>query len=162
ARLVRTLDAPTVSGTPFKTDSTYLLTGGLGALGLQVAAHMIEAGARDLVLLQRSKLPPRTAWAEVEPGSRVADQIGAILELESKGGRVHVFSADVAQGQQVESVLREIATSLPPLRGIVHAAGVLDDGILSQMNQQRFMQVMAPKVAGAWNLHCLTLNLPLD
>jgi myxalamid-type polyketide synthase MxaC len=73
-----------------------------------------------------------------------------------------VFSADVAREDQVADALREIRTSLPPVRGIVHAAGILDDAILSQLNQGRLEQVMAPKVTGAWNLHRLTSSWPLD
>jgi NAD(P)-dependent dehydrogenase (short-subunit alcohol dehydrogenase family)/acyl carrier protein len=149
------------SGLKFKSDASYLLTGGLGALGLQVASRMVEAGARDLILLQRSQLPPRKGWAEIE-GNRFAGQIAAIRELESKGARVHLFSVDVATEDQMDNVFREIARSLPPLRGVIHAAGFLDDGILAQMNQSRFDRVMAPKVNGAWNLHRLTLKQQLD
>lgn len=70
--------------------------------------------------------------------------------------------ADITQQTEVENVLAEIAESLPPLRGIVHLAGVLDDGVLLRQNWQRFVKVMAPKMIGAWNLHLLTQNLSLD
>ena len=162
ARLVSRAESREEAGLRCKSDASYLLTGGLGALGLQVAKSMVAAGARELIFLQRSKLPPRHAWAEVEPGSHIADQIAAVQQLESKGARVHVFSADVAREDHVEEVLREARNSLPPVRGIIHAAGILDDAILSQLNQGRLEQVMAPKVSGAWNLHRLTSNLPLD
>ena len=162
ARLVSRAESREEAGVQCVSDASYLLTGGLGALGLQVANWLVEVGARDLILLQRSKLPLRHAWADVEQGSRLADQIAAVQELESKGARVHMFSADVASEDQMEGVLGEIRNSLPPLRGIIHAAGILDDAILSQLNQGRLDQVMAPKVSGAWNLHRLTSNLRLD
>ena len=132
----------------FRRDSTYLITGGLGALGLQVAQWMMENGAEHLVLAGRS-------------GNRdiVSDQI---REMEQAGAEILVAKADVSQAGQLERILKEIEQSLPPLRGIIHAAGILDDGILLQFSWDRFSRVMAPKVEGAWNLHTLTLEKPLD
>jgi acyl carrier protein len=73
-----------------------------------------------------------------------------------------VAQADVARKEQVAGVLASIDEALPPLRGIIHAAGVLDDGLLLNLDRERLAAVMAPKVEGAWNLHALTLNRPLD
>ncbi len=162
ARLARRREA--LGGEParFRPDGTYLLTGGLGALGREVARRMVEQGARHLVLLQRSRLPARADWAGVTERSRLAEQIAVIRELEEAGARVDVFSADVAREDDVERVLFEIRKSLPPLRGIVHAAGILDDGILPHLSTDRLQQVMAPKVLGAWNLHRLTSAAELD
>jgi NAD(P)-dependent dehydrogenase (short-subunit alcohol dehydrogenase family)/acyl carrier protein len=83
-------------------------------------------------------------------------------ELEEAGARVVVAAADVAREEQVASVLDEARRRLPPLRGVVHAAGVLDDGILAQQTRERFETVMAPKASGAWNLHRLTSGDELD
>jgi 3-oxoacyl-[acyl-carrier-protein] synthase II len=131
-----------------RQDSTYLITGGMGALGLLVARWMVNNGARHLVLVGRSG---------------ATESISAQLkELEDVGARVVVATADVSDIEQTSRVLSEIQQSLPPLRGIIHSAGVLDDGILIQQNWERFAKVMAPKVQGAWNLHTLTINLPLD
>jgi myxalamid-type polyketide synthase MxaE and MxaD len=162
ARLARRREA--VGGEPprFRSDGTYLLTGGLGALGREVARGMVERGARNLVLLQRSKLPARADWAAITEQSHLAGQIAAIRELEAAGARVELVSADVAREDEVERVLSEIRESLPPLRGIVHAAGILDDGILPHMSPDRLRQVMAPKILGAWNLHRLTSGEELD
>src|SRR5439155_24505930 len=70
--------------------------------------------------------------------------------------------ADVAEAEEVARLLRQIATTLPPLRGIVHAAGVLDDGVLVNQTWERFAEVLAPKARGAWNLHLQTRDLPLE
>jgi myxalamid-type polyketide synthase MxaB len=75
---------------------------------------------------------------------------------------VTIITADIANPQEVAQCLQQIRSSHPPLRGIIHAAGVLDDGLLLQQSWERFNRVMAPKVAGAWNLHTLTQDLPLD
>jgi acyl transferase domain-containing protein/NAD(P)-dependent dehydrogenase (short-subunit alcohol dehydrogenase family)/SAM-dependent methyltransferase len=133
----------------FQSDSTYLITGGLGGLGLLVAKWMVEEqGVKYLVLVGRRGARPE-----------VGTQLNA---LEQAGAKVVVAQADVAEPQQIARILTEIEQSLPPLRGIIHAAGVLDDGMLMNQPWQKFAKVLAPKVQGAWNLHALTSHLPLD
>ncbi|GFE67450.1 type I polyketide synthase [Chroococcus sp. FPU101] len=132
----------------FQYRGTYLITGGLGDLGLLVARWLIEKGIRHLVLISRR-----------ETDSSILEKI---QELEQKGAKILIRQADVTQIEQIREVLAEIEQSLPPLRGVIHAAGVLDDGVLEQMNWSRFETVMAPKVQGAWHLHTLTLSTPLD
>ena len=86
-----------------------------------------------------------------------------IHELQAQGCQIYVRQADVSRGEEVEALLTEIvAATLPPLKGIIHAAGVLDDGVLSQQNWSRWETVLMPKVRGAWNLHQATRDLPLD
>lgn len=132
----------------FHSDRSYLITGGLGGLGLLIASFLVERGVKHLVLLGRSEVKPA-----------IANQL---KQLEQAGARLTVVQADVSNIEQVTQVLADIEQSLPPLRGIIHAAGVLDDGVLLQQNWQRFDRVLAPKVQGAWNLHTLTQNQPLD
>lgn len=131
-----------------REDSTYLITGGMGGLGLLVARWMVQQGARHLVLVGRS-------------GASVAVH-EQLRELEQAGAQVNVAQADVSDVEQITKVLSEIERTLPPLRGIIHSVGVLDDGVLQQQNWQRFTKVLAPKVQGAWHLHTLTQNQPLD
>jgi myxalamid-type polyketide synthase MxaB len=131
-----------------REDGTYLLTGGLGGLGLKVAEWLVSQGARSLVLLGRSQ-PSAQAQQTIE-----------MLRLQ--GAQVNVFQADVSRTEMVQDVLNTIETNLPPLRGIIHSAGVLDDGVLLQQNWERFEHVLGPKVWGAWNLHQLTQKYPLD
>lgn len=133
---------------PLRADRSYLITGGLGEIGMHLARSMVERGARHLALLGRSA-----------PGEEVERKLH---ELELAGAEVTVFQGDVADTEGMTRILAQIRQSLPPLRGIVHAAGVLDDGILEQQNWQRFEGVMAPKVRGAWNLDRLTRDCPLD
>lgn len=132
----------------FRSDGTYLITGGLGGLGLLVAQWLVERGAKHLVLVSRSGLNP-SASEQLE-------------KLEQAGACVKVAQADVSDSKQLNRVWSEIEGTLPPLRGIIHAAGILDDGVLLQQNWQRFDRVLAPKVQGAWNLHTLTQNKSLD
>ena len=132
----------------FRGDASYLITGGLGGLGLAVASWMVEHGARQLALVARHE--PQGAAAE------------AIAQLERSGARILALRADVSQPADVEQMIATIGGELAPLRGVIHAAGVLDDGVLLNQTAERFATVMAPKVAGSWNLHQATRDLPLD
>jgi phthiocerol/phenolphthiocerol synthesis type-I polyketide synthase C len=131
-----------------RSDGTYLITGGLGSLGLLLAQWLVRHGVRHLVLMGRQN---------------AAGSTRAVIDaLERTGAQVVVARADVTQEEQVASVLASVSSSMPPLRGIIHAAGILDDGLLVNLDQERLSAVMAPKVQGAWNLHSLTTNIPLD
>ncbi len=125
--------------------ASYLITGGMGALGLHVARWMVEQGARHLVLVGRSAPSPEASRA--------------IAEMEQAGAKITVVPADISREDEVNRI---IATLAPPLRGIVHSAGVLADGILLQQDWPRFASVLAPKMNGAWHLHRATRHLPLD
>jgi myxalamid-type polyketide synthase MxaB len=147
-KIVVTPSQPEVAPGTVRPDGTYLVTGGVGALGLEVARSLIERGARHVALIGR-RAPSEAAEADV-------------ARLRAKGADVRVLSADVANSNALQAALIQIRSGLPPLRGIVHAAGVLDDGVLAQQSWARFAQVFAPKVQGAWNLHRLTQNDTLD
>jgi len=140
--------AQPVTRAAFRADGTYLITGGLRGLGPLVARFMVGHGARNLVLMGRHA-PSREA-------------LNLIRELEERGARVLVAQADVSSEDGVRAVLAEAGRSLPPLRGVIHSAGLLDDGVLLLQDWSRFAKVMAPKVEGSWNLHRLTQGLDLD
>ncbi len=130
-------------------DATYLITGGLGGLGLLFAQWMQQRGARHLVLVgRRGAHTPRT-YQLVEG-------------LKRNGAKVLVAKADVSQPHALAAVLGEIRQSMPPLRGVVHSAMVLDDALLLQLDDERLRKVMEPKMNGSWNLHAQTLDAPLD
>jgi len=131
------------------SDATYLITGGLGALGLEVAAWMVARGARRLILCGRH-------------GARTQAATALIEDLRAKGSRVTVVQADISDPGSAAALFETIKASCPSLRGIIHAAGLLDDGVLRLQSWDRFDRVLAPKVAGAWNLHCLTSETELD
>ena len=147
----------------WRTDGSYLITGGLGDLGLSVARWMVEQGARRLILLGRTKLPPRAHWNSAEAGSRLAHQIDAIRQMEALGACVHLAAVDVADEGQLSAFLDEFrAEGWPPIRGVVHAAGVLRDGLLVQLDAAALNSVLRPKMIGSWLLHRLLENVPLD
>lgn len=126
-------------------DGCYLITGGLGGLGLQTALQLVEDGARNIVLTGRR-------------GVRTDEQREMIARLEEMGGEIAVISADIAAHESVKNLITQCNT-IAPLRGIVHAAGVVDDGVVTTQSAERFDFVFRPKVDGAWHLHTLTDDL---
>ena len=136
--------APMATST-FKAGGVYLITGGLGALGLEVARWLVDKGARHLALLGR-RAPSAEALAKIEA-------------LTEAGASVTVLSADVARPDQLSEALDAIVL---PLAGVIHAAGVLDDAMLASTTEARMRAVLAPKVSGAWNLHEATIDRELD
>lgn len=128
-----------------RADGTYLIVGGAGGLGLLTAQWLVEQGAQHLLLMGRSQPTPE---AEI-----------ALAQLREVGVTIHVAQADVAKMDQVAAALASLEH---PLRGIIHSAGVLDDGALLQLNWERFRRVLGPKMMGAWNLYQLTQTHELD
>nr|QEO74256.1 Beta-ketoacyl synthase [uncultured bacterium] len=148
ARLVRHSAAAERSDLAIRPDATYLITGGQQGLGLQTAKWLVGRGARSLVLVGRR--------------DRANEISHDLAELRRSGAVVEALRADVSDAAQVAEVLAHIADHLAPLRGIVHSAGVLDDGALAQQTPARFRRVLAPKMLGGWHLHQLTREQPLD
>jgi acyl transferase domain-containing protein/NAD(P)-dependent dehydrogenase (short-subunit alcohol dehydrogenase family)/acyl carrier protein len=133
----------------FRSDATYLLTGGFGGFGLEVADWLVASGARNLVLAGRS--------GAATPAARQA-----VERLRQSGARVLPVAADIADEAAVQRLLAEATATMPPLRGVFHAAGVLDDSPISGVTRARLETVLRPKAIGAWHLHCHTKALPLD
>ena len=129
-------------------DGAWLITGGLGGLGLNLAGWLVNQGYKRVALI----------------GRRLADDTARqrIAEWQRAGATVETYSADVSDRSQLGEVLAQVRQQLGPLRGIVHAAGVLDDGTITQLDWPRCRSVLMPKVDGAWNLHALTLDDRLD
>ena len=147
ARLCR-LTPPQAAPAAVRDDARYLITGGLGALGLAVARYLAEQGARHLVLTGRSK-----------PSGETATVLNALRDQDLT---VTFTSVDVTVADQVQTLITDLRHDGPPLAGIVHCAGLLEDGILTQLDWAQMHRVMAPKVEGAWNLHRATRGLELD
>ncbi|QSJ15494.1 type I polyketide synthase [Nostoc sp. UHCC 0702] len=147
ARLVQHSRTDSVALT-WRPDSTYLITGGLGALGLHLAQWMVDQGVRHLVLLAR-----RAA----------ADAAQAIIhKWEQMGVKVLVAQADVSNYQAMYEVFQDIQTTMPPLRGVIHAAGVPGVQGIADIDMATLNQVLYPKVLGGWILHTLTADIELD
>jgi acyl transferase domain-containing protein/acyl carrier protein len=132
-----------------RADRSYLITGGLGAIGLHTASHLAHLGAGDIVLTSR-RMPDTAAQQAI-------DDITERFKC-----RIHVFTADVGDETEVTSLLERIRAELPPLAGVAHFAGVLDDALLSQQSVERFRTTLAPKAFGAYHLDRGTVDDDLD
>ena len=124
---------------------SYLISGGFGGLGLKVAHWLISAGAKHLVLAGR-KLP----------------QESVIDQLKNGGIQVEPVQADISNEQAVATLMQKFGRSWPELKGIVHAAGMIEDAALLAQEWSSFERVFAPKMRGGWNLHQASLDKPLD
>jgi amino acid adenylation domain-containing protein len=143
-------------------DGTYLITGGFGGLGLKFAEWLVDQGARRLVLVGRRAMPPRSDWAALKPSHPMAAGVSAVRQLEARGVCVLAFSADVADRAQMARIFDRCRVTLPPLRGIAHAAGVVDDDDAMEATPERWNDVLRPKIAGTSVLDQLSRDLPLD
>lgn len=128
--------------------STYLITGGLGGLGLVVLDWLVENGAKSIALTGRSA-----------PKSEALEKINAVKK---RGVQVNIMQVDVSDHEQMTRAIDELKNLDKPLAGIVHSAGVLSDGVITQQTEEQFLKVLTPKIQGAWNLHELTLDIDLD
>ncbi|HEU4408796.1 MAG TPA: beta-ketoacyl synthase N-terminal-like domain-containing protein [Polyangiaceae bacterium] len=161
--LARGADAPPVVAP--RRHGTYLITGGLGGMGLVFAEHLARAYGAALVLVGRTPLPERSRWSELaasgdpSPAARAARQV---LELERLGARVMPAAADVADAGRMREVLAEARARFGPLHGVIHAAGVAAGGALQRRADGASPPAFGPKVRGTIVLDELLAGEPLD
>src|SRR5205085_1459377 len=147
-RLVKTEDSP-LTEIPISSEATYLITGGLGFLGMRFAQALIDKGARHILLQSRRNAPP--------------DHMRELLSpLKLNGARVDVIQGDVSNTDDVNALRLSLQNADHPLKGVIHAAGVVDFRPSETVNEETWNAVIRPKVLGTWNLHCMTRDLPLD
>ncbi|KAH6989651.1 polyketide synthase [Ilyonectria sp. MPI-CAGE-AT-0026] len=140
---------PISSGDLLRGDATYVIIGGTGGLGRSMARKMVQRGARHIVLLSRS--------------GKATTELGKLIkESQAVGAAIHVKSCDVADEASVKSLVAELQQSLPPIRGIIHAAMVLIDVLFEKMTFEDYENVTRSKVNGAWNFHNALTDTPLD
>jgi acyl transferase domain-containing protein/surfactin synthase thioesterase subunit len=128
-------------------EATYWIVGGLGRLGLETAAALVEAGVKHLVLTGRNQPDPA--------GS-------AAIERLRRNAEILFVQADAAEAGEVDAALEQIRATMPPLKGVIHAAAAFEDALLANGGWDLFERVLRPKLAGAWNLHRATLGLDLE
>ncbi|MFM9847917.1 MAG: type I polyketide synthase [Hyphomicrobiaceae bacterium] len=154
------------SGEPWLRDGgVYIITGGIGGIGLEIAEHFARQKKVKLALLARSELPPEADWdavLRVIPAESLgAQRMRRIRAIRALGAEVAVFTCDIANGTRVEQTLQDVRSKLGPVTGVVHAAGVMDDEPIEGKSRSAMLRVLDPKVAGAIHLDRL-INEPLD
>jgi len=160
------LEENTALDSPWRQGGVYLITGGLGGIGLAMAQHLAQTVQAHLVLVGRSSLPPRGAWEEVlrEQGSQtdVGRRIQQIQQIESQGARVLLATADVADESQMRLVIEQTLATFGALHGVIHAAAVPPSGLIQLKTPEQACEVLAPKVQGTLVLDRLLKDYPLD
>ena len=137
-----------------RPEGTYLVSGGLGALGIEVADFLVQKGARRLILISRRSFPLRKEWDQVK--GPLAGTVERVRGFENRGASVHVLALDLgAKDSRLQLSAAIDALSLPPILGIVHAAGVLEDQLVLETTRSSFSRVLSPKIGGALTLHAL-------
>ncbi|HXL91157.1 MAG TPA: type I polyketide synthase [Streptosporangiaceae bacterium] len=146
-----------------RADASYLITGGLGALGLLFARWMAERGARRLILMARSRLPDRGKWAALPAEDPCKAQVDRIRDIEALGTTIELVSLDVADQHALRRFLdQRQSDDLPPVRGVIHAAGSVQDQVMTRMDEEQLLSVLRPKILGSWALHECLKDEPLD
>ncbi|KAI0186646.1 6-methylsalicylic acid synthase [Xylaria flabelliformis] len=136
-------------------EGTYLITGGLGDLGLATCGFLIKKGARRIVLVSRRGLPPRSQWPKlIAEDARLKGIIDQILQFERLGATIYPLAIDVSSPTATEELLSTLdRLSLPPVLGVIHGAGVLGGSLLIDTTRETYAQVFSPKIDGALTLH---------
>ncbi len=132
-----------------REDATYLITGGLGGVGMEVVEWLLRSGAKHLVLVGRSK-----------PGGKPV--LDALSRYQSLGANILVLQADVSREDDVRSVFDRMARGMPPLRGVIHLAMQIEDKTMERLERGSFQRVLASKAEGAWWLHQFSEGMPLE
>ncbi len=126
-------------------EGCYLITGGLSGFGLETAHWLVDKGAKSIVLASRSGQVP-------------AESEASLLALQQRDVSIEIRACDVTSQQAVNELFTEFDATLPPLKGIILAAMVLDDGLIRNMTHEQFNTVLSPKISGTWNIHQASLN----
>ena len=149
---LRLAHAPVSKAVPFiwRSDAAYLITGGFGGVSMQLARAMVRDGARRLILLGRTVLPPRAEWAALDPRSPSGMRSAAMRALEQAGASVHLLQADISDEGSVRTALEAYrAEGWPPIDGVIHNAAVLDNHLARDLTSTQFADVLASKLIGA-------------
>lgn len=162
--VARIAPLPTVepANPAFRADGPFVITGGMGGLGLRCAQWLVEHGARDLVLLGRRALPARAGWADLSSDHPLRAAADAIAALERRGAKVETVSLDTRDTAGLETLFAGLRQAGRPIRGVIHAAGVNWFGKIRQLDVGEFLETMKIKISAAWTLHELTRGDDLD
>lgn len=140
-----------------REQGVYLITGGLGGMGMEFAKDLAAQNPVKLALIGRAGLPPREDWTEIQKGGgKTAEKINAILTMEASGSEVLVISADVSNPTQIEKAVKETREKLGNIDGVMHCAGIAGSGYLFRKEDEAFTGVLRPKIQGTWLLDRLT------
>ncbi|MCU4825110.1 SDR family NAD(P)-dependent oxidoreductase [Bacillus cereus] len=141
----------------FKKDGVYVITGGMGGIGLEMAKYISSKENVNLILIGRSGLS-----ATASEKSKIAYKIKTINEIQESGSRVECYKANVANEHEIKEVFREIRKKFNKIDGVIHGAGVSGEGFIFRKEKEVFDNVIKPKIHGTWIMNQLTKDDQLD
>ncbi|MFE9275689.1 SDR family NAD(P)-dependent oxidoreductase [Paenibacillus glucanolyticus] len=159
------LDALPLDTVTIKSDGVYVITGGTGGIGLEVAKYFSLKNKVTIALINRSVFPERSTWDEIlekSENARLCSQIQSIRSIEESGSSVHTFSADIADLDMMRRIFEQLRSQHGTIRGIVHSAGIAGDGLFVRKNAEKIMKVLVPKIQGTLVIEEATKEDDLD
>ena len=146
----------------FRNDGAFIITGGLGGLGLKTAKWVIEKGSKHVILLSRKELPPQDTWHTVKSEHKQFEIIEQLKKFLSEGIKLEIFSQDVRDLNKLEKLFASLEDKNIPVRGIIHAAGVNWFAKIMDVDKEAFFSTLDTKIAATWKLHQLSESMDLD
>ncbi len=147
-------------------NKTYVITGGFGALGLEVALSLAEQGARNIALIGSTAIADQAQWsqllADINVNNKTRQRLQMLTRLKEMGVTIGCYAVDVANAVKLESCLTDIRSKLGPIAGVIHAAGRAGAGFMMNKTPEQLAHVVDAKILGAWHLHQLTQQDSLD
>ncbi len=160
------LETPPAGAPPLRTQGVYLITGGLGGIGLVLATHLAKTVQAKLILTRRSAFPRRAEWAQWlashAPEHEISDKIRQLQALEAQGAEVLVISADVTHQQSMQEVITIAKAQFGVIHGVIHTAGIAGGGVIQRKTADLAARVLDPKVRGTMVLYTVIKNETLD
>lgn len=148
-----------------KSDGVYIITGGLGGIGLQMAKYLSTVGKANISLVSRTKIPSREEWDQIlknSDDSKLKRQLKTIMDIESSGANVMCYSADIGNFGEVEKMVSNLKSTFGRINGIIHGAGIGENEPIESTNQDKFKRVLNPKIHGTWILDKVTKDEQMD
>jgi non-ribosomal peptide synthase protein (TIGR01720 family) len=160
------LDERIAGKTKLREGGVYLITGGLGDIGLVLAEHLAKTLQAKLILIGRGGLPERSEWEQWlvnhDSEDAVSRKIQKVLRLEELGAQVEVKNADVTNSEQMQAVIAQALQKFGQINGVIHAAGIAGGGVIQLKTRDMATNVLAPKVKGTLVLGEILKNINLD
>ena len=147
---------------PFQTGGTYLISGGLGGIGVEIAKYLLQHYQAKLLLLGRTPLPEKNSWETyLQQGGKLAEKIQAYQQLQQLDGEVIYQAVDICHLRAVQQVVQHTLSAWnTQLDGVIHLAGTYHESLLKEETEESCATLLAPKVQGAWILHQLVRKQP--
>jgi acyl transferase domain-containing protein len=163
---VERMPAANMATSALRPGGVYLITGGLGGIGLALADHLARRVGARLALVGRSALPPRHEWSRIiqdqQADADLRRRVQKVQELERLGAEVLLLQADVADAQQISQAVQQTLARFGTIHGVIHAAGVPGKGLAALKTAEMVERVFAPKIQGTLALTQAMQDVPLD